>query len=87
MKLKKYNDFIVRELFETVGNSKLTDEMSKDIKDILLELHDEQFFISQNITDFKKVGNRLCEDVIEIIIDNHTKKSFSFNKIEDYVKI
>ena len=74
MKLKKYNEFIVRELFETVGNSKLTDEMSKDIKDILLELHDDQFFISQHITDFKKVGNRLCEDVIEIIIDHHTKK-------------
>ena len=86
MKLKKYNEFIVRELFETVGNSKLTDEMSKDIKDILLELHDDQFFISQHITDFKKVGNRLCEDVIEIIIDHHTKKSFSFNKIEDYVR-
>lgn len=56
-------------IFETIGYSELTDEMWQDISDILLELHDEGFFISKDIEDVKKVDNKLCEDVIEIIID------------------
>jgi hypothetical protein len=71
--------------FETIGYSELTDEMWEDMKDILLELHDEGFFISQDISDVKKVGNKLCEDVIEIIIDKDTK-NFSFTEIEEYVR-
>lgn len=71
--------------FETV-ESKLTSEISEDIKDILLELHDEGFFISKDVTDIKKVGNKLCEDVIEIVIDKDSKESFSFTDIEDYIR-
>ena len=72
--------------FETIGYTELTDEMWEDIKDILLELHDEGFFISQDVTDVKKVENKLCEDVIEIIIDKESKEGFSFTEIEDYVR-
>lgn len=71
--------------FETIGYTELTDEMWQDITDILLELHDEGFFISKDVDDVKKVDNKLCEDVIEIIID-HEQKSFSFEKIEEPVR-
>jgi hypothetical protein len=71
-------------IFETIGYSDLTDDIWEDIKDILIELHDDGFFISQDIFDVKKVGNKLCEDVIEIIIDKESKEGFSFKEIEEY---
>lgn len=72
--------------FETIGYTELTDEMWQDMSDILLELHDEGFFISKDIADVKKVANKLCDDVIEIIIDNDSKQGFSFSKIEEPVR-
>lgn len=71
--------------FETIGYTKLTDDMWQDMSDILLELHDEGFFISKDIADVKKIGDKLFEDVIEIIID-HEQKPFSFEEIEDHVR-
>lgn len=78
--LKKFNETYYQELNENI------DEIKEDIKDILLELHDEGFFISQHYIDVDKVGNKLCEDVIEIIIDKNTKEDFSFTEIEEYVR-
>ena len=46
--------------FETIGYTELTDNMWQDMSDILLELHDEGFFISKDIDDVKKVGDKLC---------------------------
>jgi hypothetical protein len=73
-------------IFETIGYSDLTDDIWEDIKDILVELHDDGFFISQDIFDVKKVGNKLCEDVIEIIIDKESKEGFSFKEIEEHTR-
>ena len=80
-------------LFETIGYSELTDDMWNDISDILLELQDDGFNISKDISDVKKIGNKICEDVIEIIIDqtyndNGIKKSknIDFKSIESVVR-
>ena len=67
--------------FETIGYTELTDEIWEDIDDILLELVDTGFHITKDISDVKRIDNKLCEGVIEIIIDDH-QKSFSFNQIE-----
>lgn len=73
--------------FETIGYTELTDEIWEDIDDILLELVDVGFFISKDISDVKRIDNKLCEGVIEIIID-HSKPEeyFSFSKIEENVR-
>ena len=73
------------ESFEKMG-SKLTSEMLEDIKDILLELNDEGFFISKHVSEVRKVGKKIYEDVIEIVIDKDSKVSFSFIDIEDYIR-
>ncbi len=71
--------------FETIGYTELTDEVWNDMSDILLELHDEGYFISKDVDDIKKIDNKLCEDVIEIIID-HEQKHFSFEEIEEPIR-
>ena len=70
-------------IFETIGYSELTDEMWNEIFDILLELEDEGFATSQDISDVKKVSNKLCEDVIEIVVNKKSTEDFSYNEVED----
>ena len=70
-------------IFETIGYSELTDEMWNEIFDILLELEDEGFATSQDISDVKRVSNKLCEDVIEIVVNKKSTEDFSYNEVED----
>ena len=70
-------------IFETIGYSELTDEMWNEISDILLELKDDGFVVSQDISDVKKVSNKLCNDVIEIVVNKNSMSDFSYSEIED----
>ena len=70
-------------IFETIGYSELTDEMWNEISDILLELKDDGFVVSQDISDVKKVSNKLCNDVIEIVVNKSSMSDFSYSEIED----
>jgi hypothetical protein len=70
-------------IFETIGYSELTDEMWNEISDILLELKDDGFVVSQHISDVKKVSNKLCHDVVEIVVNKSSVSDFSYTEVED----
>lgn len=69
-------------IFETIGYSELTDEMWNEISDILLELEDDGFVVSQHISDVEKVSNKLCNDIIEIVVNKNSMSDFSYSEIE-----
>jgi hypothetical protein len=73
-------------IFETIGYSELTDEMWNEISDILLELKDDGFVVSQHISDVKKVSNKLCHDVVEIVVNKSSVSDFSYTEVEDVFK-
>jgi len=70
-------------IFETIGYSELTDEMWNEISDILLELQDDGFVVSQDISDVEQVSNKLCNDVVEIVVNKTSMSDFSYSEIED----
>ena len=70
-------------IFETIGYSELTDEMWNEISDILLELKDDGFVVSQDISDVEKVSNKLCHDVVEIVVNKSSVSDFSYTEVED----
>ena len=70
-------------LYETIGYSELTDEMWNEISDILLELKDDGFIVSQHISDVEKVSNKLCHDVVEIVVNKISMSDFSYSEVED----
>jgi hypothetical protein len=73
-------------IFETIGYSELTDEMWNEISDILLELKDDGFVVSQHISDVEKVSNKLCHDVVEIVVNKSSVSDFSYTEVEDVFK-
>ena len=73
-------------IFETIGYSELTDEIWNEISDILLELKDDGFVVTQDILDTKKVSNKLCSDVIEIVVNKTSMLDFSYSEIEEVFK-
>ena len=73
-------------IFETIGYSELTDEMWNEISDILLELKDDGFVVSQHISDVEKVSNKLCHDVVEIVVNKISVSDFSYTEVEDVFK-
>ena len=73
-------------IFETIGYSELTDEMWMDISDILLELRDYGFVVSQHISDVERVSNKLCHDVVEIVVNKSSMSDFSYSEVEDVFK-
>jgi hypothetical protein len=70
-------------IFETIGYSELTDDMWNNISDILLELEDDGFVVSQDISDVEQVSNKLCQDVVEIVVNKTSMSDFSYSEIED----
>ena len=70
-------------IFETIGYSELTGEMWNEISDILLELKDDGFVVSQHISDVEKVSNKLCHDVVEIVVNKSSVSDFSYTEVED----
>ena len=73
-------------IFETIGYSELTDEMFNEISDILLELKDDGFIVSQHISDVERVSNKLCHDVVEIVVNKSSMSDFSYSEVEDVFK-
>ena len=73
-------------IFETIGYSELTDEMWNELSDILLELKDDGFIVSQHISDVEKVSNKLCHDVVEIVVNKISMSDFSYSEIEEVFK-
>lgn len=73
-------------IFETIGYSELTDEMWNEISDILLELKDDGFVVSQHISDVEKVSNKLCHDVVKIVVNKSSVSDFSYTEVEDVFK-
>lgn len=55
----------------------------EDISDILFELEDSNFVVSNHFSEVKKVSNKLCDEVIEIVIDKGGSQNFSYSEIED----
>jgi hypothetical protein len=70
-------------IFETIGYSELTDDMWNEISDILLELEDDGFVVSQHISDVEQVSNKLCHDVVEIVVNKTSMSDFSYSEIEE----
>lgn len=68
-------------LFETA--LVYNDKIREDISDILIELEDSNFVVSQDFTEVKKVSNKLCDQVIEIVVDKGGGQNFSYTEVED----
>ncbi len=66
--LKRYN-----ELCESIDNE-VTDEIWKNIRDILLELNleSDDFVVSQDLSEVKNISKGLCRDVVEIVVKKHS---------------